>query len=164
MTNATKAILCVGNDMMGDDGAGVLVANMLNERNSDWQVYVGGSFPEGESAAIRQCAPKTLVIVDATEMGLQPGAIRQIDPDMIGEMMLMSTHSMPLNFLIDDLKEAVGEVVMIGIQPDIVGFCYPMTEAVKDASVQLAQLLNDAKELWRQLPPLIDEMADESCL
>lgn len=162
MTKTNQALLCVGNDMMGDDGAGVLLANLLNQHPCDWQIYVGGSFPEGETAAIRQSAPQTLVVVDATEMGLPPGAIRQIDPAMIGEMMLMSTHSMPLNFLIDDLKEVVDEVVMIGIQPDIVGFCYPMTEAVKEACSQLAKLLNDADERWRQLPQLLDDMTDES--
>lgn len=40
---------------------------------------------------------------------------------------------MPLNYLIDQLKEDVGEVIFVGIQPDIVGFYYPMTQPIKDA-------------------------------
>ena len=40
---------------------------------------------------------------------------------------------MPLNYLIDQLKEDVGEVIFLGIQPDIVGFYYPMTQPIKDA-------------------------------
>ncbi|MGS9183945.1 hydrogenase maturation peptidase HycI, partial [Salmonella enterica subsp. enterica serovar Infantis] len=64
---------------------------------------------------------------------LNPGEIRIIDPDDIAEMFLMTTHNMPLNYLIDQLKEDVGEVMFVGIQPDIVGFYYPMTQPSKDA-------------------------------
>lgn len=66
-------------------------------------------------------------------MGLNPGEIRIVDPDDIAEMFLMTTHNMPLNYLIDQLKEDVGEVIFLGIQPDIVGFYYPMTPPVKEA-------------------------------
>ena len=38
---------------------------------------------------------------------------------------------------IDQLKEDVGEVIFVGIQPDIVGFYYPMTQPVKDAVATL---------------------------
>lgn len=83
--------------------------------------------------AIRELRPQRLLIVDATDMGLNPGEIRIIDPDDIAEMFMMTTHNMPLNYLIDQLKEDVGEVIFVGIQPDIVGFYYPMTQPIKDA-------------------------------
>lgn len=66
-------------------------------------------------------------------MGLNPGEIRIIDPDDIAEMFMMTTHNMPLNYLVDQLKDDVGEVIFLGIQPDIVGFYYPMTQPIKDA-------------------------------
>ena len=40
---------------------------------------------------------------------------------------------MPLNYLVDQIKDDVGEVLFLGIQPDIVGFYYPMTPAIKAA-------------------------------
>ncbi|MDU1027483.1 MAG: hydrogenase maturation peptidase HycI, partial [Leclercia adecarboxylata] len=49
------------------------------------------------------------------------------------EMFIMTTHNMPLNYLVDQLKDDVGEVIFLGIQPDIVGFYYPMTPKVKEA-------------------------------
>ncbi|QUN06714.1 hydrogenase maturation peptidase HycI [Shewanella yunxiaonensis] len=168
MTNASqetdiataKVLLCVGNSMMGDDGAGPLLAQQLVDRPIyGWQVVDGGSAPETETVHIRDLTPELLVVVDATEMGLNPGEIRQVDPDCIGEMMLMSTHSMPLNYLIDDLRDAVAEVVMIGIQPDIVGFCYPMTAAVSQAVSALHRQLADGS--WRKIPRLA--AADECC-
>ena len=35
--------------------------------------------------------------------------------------------------ILPNLKEDVGEVIFLGIQPDIVGFYYPMTQPIKDA-------------------------------
>ncbi|CAG8999606.1 MAG: Hydrogenase 3 maturation protease [Candidatus Celerinatantimonas neptuna] len=154
MTEQTKALLCVGNSMMGDDGAGPLLAERLQKSPvAGWQVFDGGSAPETETVRVRELHPQLLVIIDATEMGLNPGEIRQVDPDTIAEMMLMNTHSMPLNFLIDDLRDDVGEIIMLGIQPDIVGFCYPMTEAVNQAVEQIYQAI-EAGNLSESFAPL----------
>lgn len=130
----TDVLLCVGNSMMGDDGAGPLLAEMcVANPQGNWVVIDGGSAPENDIVAIRELRPQRLLIVDATDMGLNPGQIRIIDPDDIAEMFMMTTHDMPLNYLVDQLKDDVGEVIFLGIQPDIVGFYYPMTQPIKDA-------------------------------
>ncbi len=67
--------------------------------------------------AIRELRPQRLLIVDATDMGLNPGEIRIIDPDDIAEMFMMTTHNMPLNYLVDQLKEDVGEVIFTHSNP-----------------------------------------------
>ncbi|MDR3103851.1 MAG: hydrogenase maturation peptidase HycI [Yokenella regensburgei] len=140
----TSVILCVGNSMMGDDGAGPLLAELCAAApQGEWIVFDGGSAPEREVAAIRELQPQRLMIVDATDMGLEPGEIRIVDPDDIAEMFLMTTHNMPLNYLIDQLKEDIGEVIFVGIQPDIVGFYYPMTPKIKAAVEVLYQRLGD---------------------
>lgn len=138
----TDVLLCVGNSMMGDDGAGPLLAELCAaDPPGRWQVIDGGSAPENDVVAIRELRPERLLIVDATDMGLMPGEARVIDPDDIAELFLMTTHNMPLNYLIDQLKEDVGEVIFLGIQPDIVGFYYPMTAAVKTAVEDIYQRL-----------------------
>ena len=130
----TDVLLCVGNSMMGDDGAGPLLAEMCAANPvGEWVVIDGGSAPENDIVAIRELCPERLLIVDATDMGLNPGETRIVDPDDIAEMFMMTTHNMPLNYLIDQLKEDIGEVIFLGIQPDIVGFYYPMTQPIKDA-------------------------------
>jgi len=106
-------------------------------------VFDGGSAPENDIVAIRELRPARLLIVDATDMGLNPGEIRRIDPDDIAEMFMMTTHNMPLNYLVDQLKGDVGEVIFLGIQPDIVGFYYPMTEKVKGAVERVYESLVD---------------------
>lgn len=138
----TDVLLCVGNSMMGDDGAGPLLAELCAANPPGcWQVIDGGSAPENDVVAIRELRPERLLIVDATDMGLTPGEARIIDPDDIAELFLMTTHNMPLNYLIDQLKEDVGEVIFLGIQPDIVGFYYPMTAAVKTTVEDIFQRL-----------------------
>ncbi len=121
--------------MMGDDGAGPLLAEMCAANPvGGWVVIDGGSAPENDIVAIRELRPTRLLIVDATDMGLNPGEIRIVDPDDIADMFMMTTHNMPLNYLIDQLKRGCwrGDF-FVGIQPDIVGFYYPMTQPVKDA-------------------------------
>ena len=138
----TDVLLSVGNSMMGDDGAGPLLAEMCAAKPAgEWRVIDGGSAPENDVAAIRDLRPARLLLVDATDMGLNPGEIRVVNPDDIAEMFMMTTHNMPLNYLIDQLKEDVGEVIFLGIQPDIVGFYYPMTPPVKAAIETIYQRL-----------------------
>ncbi len=140
----TDVLLCVGNSMMGDDGAGPLLAEMCAAQpKGAWVVIDGGSAPENDIVAIRELNPARLLIVDATDMGLNPGEIRIIDPDDIAEMFMMTTHNMPLNYLVDQLKDDVGEVIFLGIQPDIIGFYYPMTQAIKEAVEVVYQRLED---------------------
>ncbi|MGN5125883.1 hypothetical protein [Aeromonas sp. 30P] len=53
---------------------------------------------------------------------------------------------MPLNFLIDELKTFVPEVIFVGVQPAIVAFSFPMTEMVSEAMDYLYQHLDAAKD------------------
>ncbi len=60
----------------------------------------GGSAPENDIVAIRELRPTRLLIVDATDMGLNPGEIRIIDPDDIAEMFMITTHNMTIPILV----------------------------------------------------------------
>lgn len=81
------------------------------------------------------------MIVDATDMGLAPGEMRIIDENDIGEMFMMTTHNLPLTFLIQQLREDIPQITFVGIQPDVVAFYYPMSPVVEQAVSRLHQLL-----------------------
>ncbi|PJG83085.1 hydrogenase maturation peptidase HycI [Caviibacterium pharyngocola] len=133
MTNE-NVMLAVGNSMMADDGAGPLLYQLMQENPlENWTALDGGSAPENSAHIVRELKPKRLLIVDAADMALAPGEIRLIDKESIAEMFFMSTHNLPLNFLIEQLEEDVEQVIFLGIQPDIVSFAFPMTEKVKSA-------------------------------
>ena len=140
--------------MMGDDGAGPYLYQLLTENPlSDWEVIDGGSAPENVAHQIRQLRPKRLLIVDAADMELPPGKIRIIDKDAIAELFFVSTHNMPLNFLIEQLEEDIAEIVFVGIQRDLVSFGFPMTETVRDSVQFLYDFLREGRTL-DEIPPL----------
>ncbi|MDH2998548.1 hydrogenase 3 maturation endopeptidase HyCI [Pasteurellaceae bacterium LFhippo2] len=137
-----NVVLTVGNAMMGDDGAGPYLFQLMQEKPIEtWSAVDGGSTPENVSHLIREMKPKQLLIVDATEMGQEVGALRTVDKDLIAEMFFMSTHNMPLNFLIEQLETDIEEVVFVGIQPDVVSFMFPLADKVKNGVEHLYDLI-----------------------
>jgi hydrogenase 3 maturation protease len=140
--SAVSVVLTVGNSMMGDDGAGPLMAELMEQQPiAGWAVINGGSAPENVVHQVRALRPQRVVVIDAADMSLSPGEIRLIDPATIADMFIMSTHNLPLSFVIDQLKEEIAEVWFVGIQPDVVAFYFPMTEPVKQAVHTLYQRL-----------------------
>lgn len=129
-----KLIVTVGNEMMGDDAAGPLLARMIRHSPlEDWEVLDGGSMPENFVFKIREMEPERVLIVDAADMDLQTGEIRLIDKDGIGGVFLMTTHSMPLTYLMEAIREFVPRVELIGIQPEVVAFGFPVSPRVSRA-------------------------------
>lgn len=135
-------ILTVGNEMMGDDGAGPSFARRLIEAPlAGWTVIDGGTTPENCMHQVRDLDPERILVVDAADAGLEPGEIFFMDEAAIAELFLMSTHTLPLSFLIAALKEITPEVRFIGIQPDLTAFGFPMSESVHAAVETLYQLM-----------------------
>ncbi|WP_293234034.1 hydrogenase maturation peptidase HycI [Paludibacterium sp.] len=129
-------LLTVGNAMMGDDGAGPLLAELLSAAPAEgWQVIDGGTAPENAVHQVLAAKPRRVVVFDAADMGLAPGELRLVDDGAIADMFIMSTHDLPITFLIERLREEVEEVLFLGLQPDVVAFYFPMTPCV-DAAVR----------------------------
>ena len=127
-------VVTVGNEMMGDDAAGPLLARMIKHSPLvGWEVLDGGNAPENYVFKIREMEPERVIIVDAAEMDLQTGEIQLIDKDGIGSVFIMTTHSLPLTYLMEAIQEFVPRVELIGIQPEVVAFGYPISPKVKEA-------------------------------
>jgi hydrogenase 3 maturation protease len=142
-------LLTVGNGMMGDDGAGVLLAQKLRENPiSGWSVVNGGSAPENTLHQVRELEPERVLVVDAADMDLEPGSIRLIQAEKLDDPFLMTTHSLPLSYLVDALQEFVGQVELLGIQPDTIAFGFPMSEAVRGAVGQIYLDLQNGVTRW----------------
>ena len=125
-------VLTVGNSMMGDDGAGPYLTKLLEENPIDgWMVIDGGTIPENYVDKIVDIKPRQVIVVDATDMQLDPGELRVVDETLIADMFIMTPHSLPLTFLIEQLKAELENVLFLGIQPDLVIFGLPMCDAVK---------------------------------
>lgn len=144
-----KLLLSVGNGMMGDDGAGtLLVQKMQSEPLEDWEVINGGSAPENVLFRLREIAPDQVLIVDAADMDLEPGSIRLIRDERLDDPFFLTTHSLPLTYLIEALREFVPKVELMGIQPEVVAFGYPISDSVKQAVIQVYDGLSSGESSW----------------
>lgn len=138
--------------MMGDDGAGALLAKMMqNDPLEGWEALNGGAAPENVLHRVRELGPERVLLVDAADMDLPPGSIRRIQDDQLDDPFLLTTHTLPLTFMIEALQEFVPQVELLGIQPGVVAFGFPMTASVKEAVSQVYEGLKGGAADWEIL-------------
>lgn len=138
----TGVILTVGNSLMGDDGAGPLLAELLEGTPvPGWEVIDGGAAPENVMHAVRARRPERVLVVDAADMSLSPGEIRRIGETDVADQFLITTHAIPLNLLIASLRETVPDITFLGIQPACIEFYEDMTPQVRAAVADLHRQL-----------------------
>jgi len=146
---AKNLLLGVGNDIRGDDAVGELVAREF--KNEDWDTEDCGSVPENFIPQIENDVYDVVVIVDAAEMKLEPGEMREVPKDRLN-VFTMSTHALPLSLVMEFLEEKVKEVHLIGIQPKDMGLKEGMTDELIKAKNKMLDLLKSGG--WRDIPSL----------
>jgi len=153
-----NVILTVGNSMMGDDGAGPLLAELLAREPADgWTVVDGGSAPENYVDQVLVQDPERVIVFDAAEMGVAHGAVHTVDTEAISDMFFMTTHNMPLSFLIERIREAGVEVDFVGIQPAVVAFYFPMMDVVRQGVEKVHAHLRAGAPMAEFAPPLTEQ-------
>jgi hydrogenase 3 maturation protease len=130
--------MCVGNRDGGDDAIGPYIADKLKKVRQENVVIDCGTIPENFTADVKKYNPNNVLIIDSVEMNLKAGEIRIINADKISEMHI-STHGIPLSILMKYLKQFVGRVILIGIQP--AKMTGNMTNKVKKAANQLIEMI-----------------------
>lgn len=154
----TRLVFTVGNGMLGDDAAGALLAERMNRQPiAGWQALHGGMMPENVLHQLRELAPEYVLVVDAADMDLPPGSIRLIDDRQLEDPFLITTHSLPLSFLVEALREFVPRVELLGIQPQTVAFGYPVSPGVLQAIDQVYAGLQQGDPNWQQLRPFLQD-------
>lgn len=141
--NSKKNILMgVGNTLRGDDGIGSIIAR--NFKDNDWLSLDCGVAPENFTSIIKKNNPHLVVLIDVVEMNLKPGEFRIITPDNIYKMHL-TTHSIPLSFLISYLKNFSPKIIFIGIQPKIIDYSTSISPEILKSSEEIKIILKDKK-------------------
>ena len=141
----SSVIVCIGNDLCGDDGAGPAVAKRL-AGEVPWQVFDTAGVPESFLMKIVNARPASVLLVDALHFGAAAGAVELIDPDAVGGQGPSTHGPAPLAFLeILRMMHPCPRRVL-GIQPSGVEFGQPMGEPVAravDLVVQAFRMLAD---------------------
>ena len=137
-------VFCVGSVLRGDDAAGPLLAKKLEDHPIEgWSAVDGGQTPENELGYLRRLAPRRLLLVDAAAMGLEPGAIRRLGGEHVATQSLITTHTLPITYLLSELEAMCDDVTFLGIQPAATEFFGPVHPQVLEAVDHLCQTLAD---------------------
>ncbi|HSW28386.1 MAG TPA: hydrogenase 3 maturation endopeptidase HyCI [Longimicrobiales bacterium] len=145
-------VMGIGNPDRGDDGVGLLVAELLAEGlpgrtlpdDRALTVLMAGEVPEswlGPAAAAR---PDAVLMVDAVDMGAEPGCASLLEPeDLLGGATF--THRTPLALLSKFLRRETGaDILLLAIQPRSVEWGEPMSPEVQEAARHLGDILASA--------------------
>lgn len=128
------AVMGVGNELQGDDAAGVLVARALRPVAHERLLVIdAGLAPENYTGPLRRFNPDLVLLVDAAHLGEPAGSVRWLSWQQV-DGLTASTHTTPPSMLSQFLAETLGcEVVLVGIQPQEVRFDAPLSPAVAAA-------------------------------
>lgn len=130
------ALLGVGNELNGDDAAGVAVVRALQARcpaAPQLLLLEAGLAPENFTGKLRRFAPDWVVLVDAAWLDEAPGCIAWVDWQM-ADGLSASTHSLPLAMFAQYVVSELGcRLGMLGIQPVQLEFGQPLSPAVQAA-------------------------------
>lgn len=153
MSEGVNVVFTVGSVLRGDDAAGpALAKRLLDDPIEGWTVVDGGQTPEDDLGYIRRLAPHRLLLVDAAAMGHAPGEIRVVTADDVATQFLVTTHTLPITFLLGELESMCDEVTFLGIQPASTDFFNPLSMPVRRAVGDIYDCLASGGDFTRYEP------------
>lgn len=155
---AKIAIVGVGNELRGDDGAGTAVVRALaamtgihqspGEAGQQILILDAGPAPENYTGPLRRFRPDLVLIIDAAEMGEAPGAVRWLswkETSGIG----VATHALPLHVFATYLCAGLGcDVALLGIQPANTDISVALSASARKAVRKVTRVLASELEHW----------------
>jgi len=140
------AVLGVGNELNGDDAAGVIALRILNQKELAAGQFLWietGPSPENFTAPVIRFAPDWVIIIDAARLGYQPGQIAYFGMDEIVGASAF-THGLPLSMIGEYLvRQTNCQIGLLGIQVAQTGFGVPPTLAVTRAAERVGTFLSE---------------------
>lgn len=117
-------VLGLGNPLMGDEGIGTVLIEMLGERGGEFgdvDFVDGGT--GGMALLTHLAGRKKAVLIDCAIMGTEPGTIKRFTPDditTVKKLAHQSLHEADILKIIELAKqfaECPEEIVIFGIEP-----------------------------------------------
>ena len=137
------AIVGIGNIIRGDDGLGPKLIEILKARGSlpKASLFDCGTAPENYIFPILSTSCDTLMLVDAADIGKEPGAVEIFDLDKISRVSF-STHNPSPRLFTDLLKMGREDmdIFVLSIQPKSTGIGAPLSEEVLSSLEKIADI------------------------
>lgn len=113
------AIVGIGNELNGDDAAGVLITRTLMpalKESPTIKIFEAGQALENITGALIRFKPDAILFIDALSIGEKAGSIHMLDWQL-SQGFSASTHSLPLGVVIQYLlHEHSCQIHLLGIQ------------------------------------------------
>ncbi len=129
-------VVGIGNDLRGDDAAGLLAAEEIARRTGE-PLIAAGEVPENFLGAIREISPAWVLLCDAVDFGGRPGEsiLMRMEEDGGGfrGRADASTHRPTLSLLARYIETQIGaKVWLLGIQPESIAYGSSLSETVRE--------------------------------
>jgi len=140
-------IIGVGNLLLKDEGVGVQAARELQKRSLPPEVEVCDGGVGGIGLLDYFRGASRLLLIDAAEMGLKPGAVMRFTPQEVkdfGRGVKFSTHDVGLAEVLKlarDLGLCPEEVEIIGIQPQEISWGEGLSPAVQASLPRVVEMV-----------------------
>lgn len=140
------AIVGIGNELRGDDAAGVSFVRafkrLTSPRASSVLVIDAGTAPENYTGPLRAFKPELVLLVDAAQLNERPGTVLLLEAAQTGGLDA-STHTLPPYLIARYLTAELGcEIVLLGIQPADNTLGAPLSPRVRSACTRAARELD----------------------
>jgi len=134
-------VVCLGNELRGDDAVGKLVADALRDGGLGDRVVYLGTRPEDVARLVERGGYDRLLFIDAVEAGLSPGSLVVGEVEELEEPPArVTTHNVPLSLVVAYLRVLVPSLkaYLAGIQVRSTEVGSGISEEVARAGRELA--------------------------
>jgi hydrogenase maturation protease len=129
-----KAVLAVGNPLLGDDAVGQLVLKELEGIDADLVDFGWGM----DLAVVKRY--DRIAIVDAGFFGSEPGSFDSFNLDELNPGNIQTTHGVNIIFLLRKFRKDLPEIKFFLIQPET---NRKLSDSVKKAIPQVAKRIRE---------------------
>jgi len=139
-------ILGIGNTLSSDDGVGSILASRIKDK-VPYTVYDAGINPENYLGKIIKDKPDNIVIIDAVDLGAQPGDYAVLEGKEIKTVNLYSTHNASISLTINYLQSNLEvDIIILAIQPKSIAFGDKLSQEVEKTLKRLEDWFDAAEE------------------
>ncbi|MFC1490215.1 hydrogenase 3 maturation endopeptidase HyCI [Candidatus Latescibacterota bacterium] len=140
-------IIALGNELRGDDSAGILFGNLLSGIVS-LNIINAGDTPENFTSIIAEKHPETILIADAMDFGGIPGDIKFVPGERLAKES-SSTHG-SLRLFVDFLKISTSaNIFVLGFQPKSIALGEDISPEVYESVKRVADEIIGCESISR---------------
>ncbi len=145
-------VLGIGNILLGDEGIGVRVVEAMHSIELPDNVDLADGATGGANLVELIANRRKVIVIDAMDAAAPPGTIRRLTPDELApaDRIYLSLHELGL---LDTLRIArqlncaPAEVIVIGVQPDIVAPGLELSPTLNNAVPRILEAVREELRL-----------------